>query len=167
VIAELEERLVYAADRASYIADASKDPHVKLRATMVAIAATIARKNLLLDTGQIGPDLRPREPEHADASDIRRLAEEVASMGVRALPSPGDLVSEGERAWLGGNTVEADHLPVIDVPAAAPAPALTIAPRPATVAPIVRPEPMSNAITTDARHSRQTAWELITPPGER
>jgi hypothetical protein len=162
-------RLQAISDHGMREATFEKDRRTKMLCLRTAALAEGFTHRLLMMLGMIGPDALPAapDPEHATASDIRRLAEEVQRAGVRALPpSDADLMSDGERAWLEGETVEPDEPPVIDASASAPAPAFAPAPRPARTAPVVRTESAANAITTD-NGRRQTGWELVTPPGER
>lgn len=162
-------RLEAISDHGMREATFEKDRRTKMLCLRTAALAEGFTHRLLMMLGMIGPDALPagHDPEKTTASDIRRLADEVARMGVRALPPPDDdLISDGEREWLEGHVVAPDAPPVIDVPASAPAPAFTPARRPADAAPTPRVERQTNAITTDTGR-RQTGWELVTPPGER
>jgi hypothetical protein len=82
------------------------------RLNMVALAASIAKKNLLLDVRAIGPDAEdPGKPESHGAAEIRRLADEVKRLTggeTVLLPEHTELMSDGERAWIDGETIADD-----------------------------------------------------------
>lgn len=166
------ERLQAVSDDAMYEASVErKDRRAKMLCLRTAVVAEGFKHRLLMMLGIIGPDALPagHDPEHATASDIRRLADEINRMGVRALPpSDDDLISDGEREWLEGRVVEPDEPPVIDVPAA---PTPTFEPAGRTAAqPGTRVESTANAMTagsSNGRRDRLTALQRVTPPGER
>lgn len=146
---------------------AQKDPRTRLLALRTTALAESVQHRLLLMLGLIHPTALPvgHDPEHDDASEIRRLAEEVRRAGVRVLPpTDADLVSAGERQWLEGSIVEPDEpAPVIDVPAA---PAETPA-RPRAATPAAPVESAANVLTTGRHGRRQSAFDAVKPPGER
>ena len=168
-VSRMLHRLQGISDHGMREAAFEKDRRTKMLCLRTAALAEGFTHRLLMMLGMLGPDALPagREPERVDAAEIRRLAEEVGRMGVRALPpSPDDLVSAGERVWLEGDVVEPDddQRPVtID---ASPAPTFTPAPRSVDVPPAQRSESTVNAMTSGTGR-RQTAWEHATPPGER
>lgn len=162
------ERLHAVSDTAMYEASvARKDARARLMALRTAAIAEGFTHRLLAMLGLLTIDAMPagHDTEQTTASDIRRLAEEVGRMGVRALP-PGDddLISDGEREWLEGRVVEPDDPPVIDVPAT---PAERFEPaRRTTEQPAARVESTANAMTA-GNGRRQSAFDAVKPRGER
>jgi hypothetical protein len=146
-----------------------KDRRTKMLCYRTAALAEAVQHRLLMMLGLIAPDTLPvgHDAEYANATDIRRLAEEVKRTGVRVLPpTDADVLSDGEREWLEGHVVEPDER--IDVPGST-TPTVEPVPRPATAQPIARSESATNAMTAGncGRRDRLTALQRVTPPGER